>query len=84
MKTRGAVFYHLEALSHATFRQLVDIGAVKEFREHSEYKRYKAKFAQCYNNLNHEDFDFMSVLGKGSFGRVLRVRKKVRMLHYNF
>ena len=73
---RQAVFRLLTPLMHTTFRVMSDSGSVQEFKEHSEYKRYKAKFQQCYNNINHEDFDFMATLGKGSFGRVLRVRKR--------
>lgn len=47
-----------------------------EFTEHSEYARYKYKFAKIYNKITHKDFDYMQHLGRGSFGRVLRVRKK--------
>ncbi|GBG30197.1 Protein kinase, putative [Hondaea fermentalgiana] len=58
------------------FRVLMDKGFYSKFREHSEYKRYKMKFARVYNTISHRDFDYMATLGKGSFGRVLRVRKK--------
>ena len=47
-----------------------------EFTEHSEYARYKYKFAKIYNKITHKDFEYMQHLGRGSFGRVLRVRKK--------
>jgi len=79
---RQSMFRAMTPLMHASFRQLTDTGAIMEFKEHSEYKRYKAKFQQCYNNINHEDFDFMATLGKGSFGRVLRVRKRTTSKQY--
>lgn len=79
---RLTMFKLMTPLMHASFKQLTDTGAIQEFKEHSEYKRYKAKFQQCYNNINHEDFDFMATLGKGSFGRVLRVRKRTTGKQY--
>jgi serine/threonine protein kinase len=79
---RATLLRAVTPLMHASFRQLTDTGAIQEFKEHSEYKRYKAKFQQCYNNINHEDFDFMATLGKGSFGRVLRVRKRTTSKQY--
>lgn len=72
---RTAMMAVLTPLMHSTFRHLCNSGQAQQYREHSEYKRYKAKFSQCYNSINHEDFQIMAVLGKGSFGRVLRVRK---------
>lgn len=81
-QVRLQVFNACQPLAHASFLALVGDGSVREYKLHSEYKRYKAKFSQCYNNVNHEDFDFMAVLGKGSFGRVLRVRKKTTQKQY--
>jgi len=63
-------------------RITVDSGAFAEFKSHSEYKRYKNKMSQVYNNINHDDFDFMATLGKGSFGRVVRVRKRTTGQQY--
>mmetsp|Transcript_1126 Transcript_1126/g.1728 ORF Transcript_1126/g.1728 Transcript_1126/m.1728 type:complete len:717 (+) Transcript_1126:291-2441(+) len=63
-------------LQNAVFIRIVEAKFSIKFREHSEYKRYKNKFQKCYNTVSHRDLDFMSTLGKGSFGRVIRVRKK--------
>lgn len=54
----------------------------KTFKEHSEYKRYVYKYKRVYNFISHWDFDFMQTLGKGSFGRVIRVRKKTTKKQY--
>jgi serine/threonine protein kinase len=79
---RASVIQGVEGAYHAVFRALAATGQVEQFKEHSEYKRYKAKFQQVYNNINHEDFDFMATLGKGSFGRVIRVRKRTTGKQY--
>mmetsp|Transcript_7031 Transcript_7031/g.14104 ORF Transcript_7031/g.14104 Transcript_7031/m.14104 type:complete len:687 (-) Transcript_7031:533-2593(-) len=77
-----AVRTSLRELQNLVFRTILDKGYYSKFREHSEYKRYKMKFARVYNTISHRDFDFMSTLGKGSFGRVLRVRKKTTGAQY--
>jgi len=70
---RGPAFLEIQ---NNMFLKILDDGYHQKFKEHSEYKRYKMKFSRVYNTVTHRDFDFMRVLGKGSFGRVIRVRKK--------
>jgi serine/threonine protein kinase len=69
-------------LQNAVFLRIVEGGYYTKFREHSEYKRYKLKYQLCYNTISHRDFDFMATLGKGSFGRVIRVRKKTTQAQF--
>lgn len=72
----------LGKLQRAIFREMIAKNFGKEFKEHSEYKRYQMKFDKVYNAITHRDFDFMEILGKGSFGRVIRVRKKTTGRQY--
>ncbi len=72
----------LGKLQRAIFRDMIAKNFGKEFKEHSEYKRYQLKFDKVYNAITHRDFDFMEILGKGSFGRVIRVKKKTTGRQY--
>mmetsp|Transcript_2496 Transcript_2496/g.3595 ORF Transcript_2496/g.3595 Transcript_2496/m.3595 type:complete len:696 (-) Transcript_2496:127-2214(-) len=69
-------------LKNFIFLKLINDGHHESFRSHSEYKRYKLKFAKVYNTISHRDFDFMETLGKGSFGRVIRIKKKTTKKQY--
>ena len=53
-----------------------------KFRKHSEFKRYGTKFRNVYNSISHKDFDYLRILGRGSFGKVIHVRAKVTKKHY--
>ena len=79
-KIRNAV--NPRKLQNRLFLYLIENGIHEKFLQHSEYKRYKFKFSKVYNTISHRDFDFMHPLGKGSFGRVLRVRKKTSGAQY--
>mmetsp|Transcript_15309 Transcript_15309/g.17321 ORF Transcript_15309/g.17321 Transcript_15309/m.17321 type:complete len:682 (+) Transcript_15309:255-2300(+) len=76
---RKGIFVELQ---NAAILAMVDMNLHAQFPQHSEYKRYKYKFKKVYNFISHWDFDFMQTLGKGSFGRVIRVRKKTTRKQY--
>lgn len=76
---RKTVFQDLQVLCIET---MVLMKAHLEFKHHNEYRRYLKKYARVYNFICHKDFDFMQTLGKGSFGRVIRVRKRTTKEQY--
>ena len=46
------------------------------FKTSDRYDRMRRRRAKTYNIVEPNDFEWMSVLGKGGFGRVIRGRKK--------
>ncbi|GMI44628.1 hypothetical protein TrCOL_g207 [Triparma columacea] len=46
------------------------------FRKSPEYRQYKVSYRRTYNLVRTSDFDYMTKLGQGGFGRVVHARKK--------
>mmetsp|Transcript_12600 Transcript_12600/g.25690 ORF Transcript_12600/g.25690 Transcript_12600/m.25690 type:complete len:814 (+) Transcript_12600:250-2691(+) len=46
------------------------------FRKSPEYRQYKVSYRRTYNLVRTDDFEYMSKLGQGGFGRVVHARKK--------
>lgn len=64
-------------IQEAVILHLVKLGFYSRFKKHSEFKRYELKFKSVYNSVSHKDFDYLRILGRGSFGKVIQVRTKV-------
>jgi hypothetical protein len=45
------------------------------FRKSPEYRQYKVSYRRTYNLVRTSDFDYMTKLGQGGFGRVVHARK---------
>eukprot|EP00924_Labyrinthula_sp_SR-Ha-C_P014318 snap_masked-scaffold_20-processed-gene-1.24-mRNA-1 protein AED:1.00 eAED:1.00 QI:0/0/0/0/1/1/4/0/497 len=72
----------LGTIKICVFKVMEKEGVVGTFRTKRHFARYRNKYGQVYNYISHQDFDFMQTLGKGSFGRVIRVRKKTTQKQY--
>lgn len=78
-KSLSQIFEDVQILC---FKAIMEQKAHHKFKKHSEYTRYKNKYKLVYNFISIKDFEYMQTIGKGSFGRVIRVRKKTTRDQY--
>jgi serine/threonine protein kinase len=53
----------------------------KHFKASDEYKEMRKKLRESYNRVCLSDFEYISQIGEGGFGRVVHVRKKSTGAH---
>lgn len=53
-----------------------------QFKQEGKYSTYAAEKRKVYNRIETEDFEYLEILGRGGFGKVIRVRKKSTGISY--
>ena len=69
-----------DEIGEVCFNELL-LSTYLPFRKSPEYRQYKVSYRRTYNLIRVQDFDYMSSLGQGGFGRVVHARKKSTNQH---